>query len=78
MMVKGVDQDMFKSDVKRNLKLNYSYLFYTDGVIFLDSTLNKNTINIIVILRCFHIALGLKINLEKCDSLGVGITLEKV
>nr|GEV75973.1 RNA-directed DNA polymerase, eukaryota [Tanacetum cinerariifolium] len=50
-----------------------SHLFYADDALFLGEWSDKNLEVIIHTLRCFHLALGLKINIQKCQLLGVGV-----
>ena len=53
--------------------LQLSHLFYADDAIFVGDWSDSNISNIITILRCFHLASGLKINLTKSKILGIGV-----
>ncbi|GKA16393.1 RNA-directed DNA polymerase, eukaryota [Tanacetum coccineum] len=55
-----------------------SHLFYADDAIFLGEWNNTNINNIILLLRCFFLASGLKINLMKCKLMGVGVSTTEV
>ncbi|XP_076892373.1 uncharacterized protein LOC143544101 [Bidens hawaiensis] len=50
-----------------------SHLLYADDVVFLGEWSVTNAMNLQRILRCFHLASGLKANLEKCSVYGVGV-----
>nr|GEV51997.1 RNA-directed DNA polymerase, eukaryota [Tanacetum cinerariifolium] len=50
-----------------------SHLFYADDAIFMGEWSDYNMANIVKILRCFFLASGLKINIQKSQILGVGI-----
>ncbi|GJS17303.1 hypothetical protein Tco_0411775 [Tanacetum coccineum] len=55
-----------------------SHLLYADDAIFLGEWNNTNINNIVSLLRCFFLALGLKINLNKCKLMGVDVSTTKV
>nr|GEW40609.1 RNA-directed DNA polymerase, eukaryota [Tanacetum cinerariifolium] len=50
-----------------------SHLFYADDVVFIEEWSDSNMDNIIKILKCFFLASGLKINIQKSQVLGVGV-----
>ncbi|GJS06333.1 RNA-directed DNA polymerase, eukaryota [Tanacetum coccineum] len=50
-----------------------SHLFYVDDVVFIGEWSDSNMKNIVKILMCFFLALGLKINIQKRQVLGVGV-----
>nr|GEZ19209.1 RNA-directed DNA polymerase, eukaryota [Tanacetum cinerariifolium] len=50
-----------------------SHLFYVDDAIFMGEWSDSNMANIVNILRCFFLASGLKINIQKSQILGVGV-----
>nr|GEW35219.1 RNA-directed DNA polymerase, eukaryota, reverse transcriptase zinc-binding domain protein [Tanacetum cinerariifolium] len=53
--------------------LYLSHLFYADDAVFIGEWSDDNLDNLIRILNCFHLALGLKINVNKSQVLGVGV-----
>nr|GEV41168.1 RNA-directed DNA polymerase, eukaryota [Tanacetum cinerariifolium] len=55
-----------------------SYLFYADDVVFLGECSDDNLANLIRILQCFQLASGLRINVQKSQVLGVGVSLDIV
>ncbi|GKB21476.1 hypothetical protein Tco_0855399 [Tanacetum coccineum] len=59
-------------------QLTLSHLFYADDVIFLGEWSDANLANLIKILKCFHLASGLKINVQKSQLMGVGVSEELV
>ncbi|GJW74853.1 RNA-directed DNA polymerase, eukaryota [Tanacetum coccineum] len=50
-----------------------SHLFYADDVIFIGEWSEENISNIVMLLQCFYLVSGLKINLSKCSLLGIGV-----
>nr|GEZ79742.1 RNA-directed DNA polymerase, eukaryota [Tanacetum cinerariifolium] len=50
-----------------------SHLFYADDAIFMGEWSDSNMVNIVKILRCFFLASGLKINIQKSQIFGVGV-----
>ncbi|KAJ0454037.1 putative RNA-directed DNA polymerase [Helianthus annuus] len=49
-----------------------SHLFYADDAVIMGEWSRENVLNVVRILRCFHICSGLKINLSKSNLFGVG------
>nr|GFA11148.1 RNA-directed DNA polymerase, eukaryota, reverse transcriptase zinc-binding domain protein [Tanacetum cinerariifolium] len=49
-----------------------------DDAVFLGEWSDENLDNLLKILRCFHLASGLRINIAKSHVLGVGVPLEIV
>nr|GEV14628.1 RNA-directed DNA polymerase, eukaryota [Tanacetum cinerariifolium] len=50
-----------------------SHLFYADDAILIREWSDSNLDNIVIILKCFFLASGLKINIQKSQVLGVGV-----
>nr|GEY24170.1 RNA-directed DNA polymerase, eukaryota [Tanacetum cinerariifolium] len=50
-----------------------SHLFYADDAVFIGECFDSNLDNIVKILKCFFLASGLKINIQKSQVLGVGV-----
>ncbi|GJU04155.1 RNA-directed DNA polymerase, eukaryota [Tanacetum coccineum] len=55
-----------------------SHLFYADDVVFAGKWDKMNVATIVNVLKCFFLALGLKINLEKNKLMGIGVPHEDV
>lgn len=55
-----------------------SHLFYADDVIFIGEWSSENVQNIVLLLRCFFLVSGLKINLLKCKLMGVGMLMTEI
>lgn len=55
-----------------------SHLFYADDAVFLGEWGENNVNNIVLLLQCFFLASGLKINLQKCRLMGVGVKMEDI
>nr|GEX06310.1 RNA-directed DNA polymerase, eukaryota [Tanacetum cinerariifolium] len=51
-----------------------SHLFYADDVVFIGAWNNNNIQTLLSVLRCFYLASGLKINLHKSKSMGIGVS----
>nr|GFB13549.1 RNA-directed DNA polymerase, eukaryota [Tanacetum cinerariifolium] len=49
------------------------HLFYADDAVFIEEWSDSNMDNIVKILKCFFLASGLKINIQKSQVLGVGV-----
>nr|GEZ25887.1 RNA-directed DNA polymerase, eukaryota [Tanacetum cinerariifolium] len=50
-----------------------SHLFCADDAVFIEERSDSNLDNIVKILKCFFLASGLKINIQKSQVLGVGV-----
>nr|GEZ12956.1 hypothetical protein [Tanacetum cinerariifolium] len=61
-----------------NDSMSISHLMYADDVIFLGEWSSGNVHNLICMLRCFYLISGLKINVNKCNILGIGVSQEEV
>ncbi|GJV17737.1 RNA-directed DNA polymerase, eukaryota [Tanacetum coccineum] len=70
--------DGFFNGLHINASMSLSYLFYVDDAVFLEEWSDENLDNLLKILRCFHLASGLRINIAKSHVLGVGVPLEIV
>ncbi|GKF09148.1 RNA-directed DNA polymerase, eukaryota, partial [Tanacetum coccineum] len=55
-----------------------SHLFYADDAMFVGEWSDENLANLIRILKCFQLALGLKINLLKSQVMGIGVPTDVV
>nr|GFB54140.1 RNA-directed DNA polymerase, eukaryota [Tanacetum cinerariifolium] len=55
-----------------------SHLIYADDAVFIGEWSDQNMDNLLKILRCFHLASGLSINVNKSHVLGVGVPLDIV
>lgn len=55
-----------------------SHLMYVDDVTFICEWSKFNIINLHRLLCCFHLALGLKVNLHKSKVYGVGVDILEV
>ncbi|GJX95923.1 RNA-directed DNA polymerase, eukaryota [Tanacetum coccineum] len=70
--------DGFFNGLHINASMSLSHLFYADDAVFLGEWSDENLDNLLKILRCFHLASGLRINIAKSHVLGVGVPLEIV
>nr|GEY47481.1 RNA-directed DNA polymerase, eukaryota [Tanacetum cinerariifolium] len=69
---KATSDGLFKGiQIQRSMAI--SHLFYADGAIFIGEWSDFNLDNIVKILKCFFLASGLKINIQKSQVLGVGV-----
>ncbi|GKD01952.1 hypothetical protein Tco_1172226 [Tanacetum coccineum] len=67
-----VDAGMFNGIV------HLSHMFYADDAVFMGQWSTKNIDTIIYVLKCFHRASGLSINLSKSKLLGVVVSEDRV
>ncbi|GJX21087.1 RNA-directed DNA polymerase, eukaryota [Tanacetum coccineum] len=68
-----MDSGLYKG-VSINESFMLSYLFYADDVVFVGEWSDSNINNIIHVLQCFFLALGLKINIHKSKLMGIGVS----
>nr|GEX41989.1 putative RNA-directed DNA polymerase, eukaryota, reverse transcriptase zinc-binding domain protein [Tanacetum cinerariifolium] len=68
-----VDDGLFKG-FQLHGSVNISHLFYADDAMFIEEWSEQNLHNIIKVLKYFHLASGLKINIAKSQVLGVGVS----
>ncbi|GKA31135.1 RNA-directed DNA polymerase, eukaryota, reverse transcriptase zinc-binding domain protein [Tanacetum coccineum] len=66
------------SRISINDSLHLSHLFYADDVVFVGDWNDSNLATIVHVLKCFFLALGLKINMHKSKLMGIGVGLEEV
>ncbi|KAJ9549144.1 hypothetical protein OSB04_021687 [Centaurea solstitialis] len=50
-----------------------SHFFYADDALFVGRWSARNVLNLLRILRCFHLSSGLKVNLDKTCLIGIGV-----
>ncbi|KAJ0702066.1 putative RNA-directed DNA polymerase [Helianthus annuus] len=55
-----------------------SHLFFADDALIIGKWEENNAMNIVRILRCFHVCSGLKINLGKSNLFGIGVEAAEV
>ncbi|GKF09684.1 hypothetical protein Tco_0043908, partial [Tanacetum coccineum] len=72
-----VDAGMFNGIVL-NSAMHLSHMFYADDAVFMGQWSTKNIDTIIYVLKCFHRASGLSINLSKSKLLGVVVSEDRV
>nr|GEW74629.1 RNA-directed DNA polymerase, eukaryota [Tanacetum cinerariifolium] len=58
--------------------LTISHLFYVDDAIFVGKWDSSNLNIILKVLKCFHVASGLKININKSKLMGYGVHSDEV
>ncbi|GAU48001.1 hypothetical protein TSUD_404780 [Trifolium subterraneum] len=64
---------MFKGFKVGNSGLSVSHLKYTYDTIFLGETLVENLWTLKIVLRCFEMAYGFKVNFDKSSVMGVNV-----
>nr|GEZ93570.1 RNA-directed DNA polymerase, eukaryota [Tanacetum cinerariifolium] len=61
------------TSLQLNESMTISHLFYADDAIFIEEWSESNMENIVIMLKCFFLASGLKINIQKSHIMGVGV-----
>nr|GEY49823.1 RNA-directed DNA polymerase, eukaryota [Tanacetum cinerariifolium] len=74
---RAVDEGVFKG-IQLHGSLSLSHLFFADDALFMGEWSDSNLRGIIYILKCFFLASGLKINIQKSQVLGVGVPRSSV
>nr|GEW50273.1 RNA-directed DNA polymerase, eukaryota [Tanacetum cinerariifolium] len=69
---RAISDGLFKG-IQIQGSMAISHLFYADDAIFIGKWSDSNLDNIVKILKCFFLASGLKINIQKSQVLGVGV-----
>ncbi|KAL7598123.1 hypothetical protein Lser_V15G21490 [Lactuca serriola] len=55
-----------------------SHIFYADDTLFLEEWDEQNIANLVTILNCFYLVSGLKLNLQKSNLLGIGVSFQQM
>nr|GFB06436.1 RNA-directed DNA polymerase, eukaryota [Tanacetum cinerariifolium] len=76
-ITRAVNDGIFKG-LRITGSSSLSHLFYADDAVFIGEWSIENLDNLLKILNCFHLALGLCINVNKSHVLGVGVPLDIV
>nr|GEX60237.1 RNA-directed DNA polymerase, eukaryota [Tanacetum cinerariifolium] len=69
---RAVNEGLFKG-IRLQGSLFLSHLFYADDALFIGEWSDANLRGIIHIIKCFFLASGLQININKSQVLGVGV-----
>nr|GEU39705.1 RNA-directed DNA polymerase, eukaryota [Tanacetum cinerariifolium] len=69
----GATSDGLFKGIQIQGSMDISHLFYADDVVFIGEWSDSNLDNIVKILKCFFLASGVKINIQKSQVLGVGV-----
>ncbi|GJW35020.1 RNA-directed DNA polymerase, eukaryota [Tanacetum coccineum] len=67
-----VNEGLF-TGLQLNESMTISHLFYADDAVFIGEWSDSNMENIVIILKSFFLASGLKINIQKSHIMGVGV-----
>ncbi|GJX99335.1 RNA-directed DNA polymerase, eukaryota [Tanacetum coccineum] len=70
---RAVSEGVFKG-IQLHGSMSISHLFYADDAVFIGEWSDANLVSLVRILNCFYLASGLKINLQKSQVLGVGVS----
>nr|GEZ80368.1 RNA-directed DNA polymerase, eukaryota [Tanacetum cinerariifolium] len=65
--------DGFFKGIQIDGTTSISHLFYVDDVVLIGEWSDSNMQSIVTILKCFFLASGLKINIQKSQVLGIGV-----
>ncbi|GJY51090.1 RNA-directed DNA polymerase, eukaryota [Tanacetum coccineum] len=58
--------------------LKISHLFYADDAIFIGEWKESNLTTIVQVLKCFYLASGLKINMQRSKLMGIGVAVREI
>ncbi|KAJ0725407.1 putative catalase [Helianthus annuus] len=75
---KAVGKEIIKGVQLPNSGPCVSHLLYADDAIISREWSRANVINVLRVLRCFHICSGLKINIFKSNIIGIGVERQEV
>ncbi|XP_035843953.1 uncharacterized protein LOC110931403 [Helianthus annuus] len=75
---KAVGRGVFKGISLTNGGPCVSHLFYADDAIIMGEWCVENILNVIRVLRCFHICSGLRMNVNKSNIYGIGVDQQEV
>nr|GEV76016.1 reverse transcriptase domain, reverse transcriptase zinc-binding domain protein [Tanacetum cinerariifolium] len=77
--IKEASQSWFIKGVSvGNSNFNLSHLFYVDNVVIVSDWDKEDMDNIIQVLNVFYLAFRLKININKSNVYGVGVSTEEI
>ncbi|GKD02121.1 RNA-directed DNA polymerase, eukaryota [Tanacetum coccineum] len=77
-ILEACDNGIFKGIFLANSGANLSLLQYADDALFFGEWSRANALNLIHILRCFELASGLKVNIDKSRVIGVNVPVNEV
>ncbi|XP_071739247.1 uncharacterized mitochondrial protein AtMg01250-like [Rutidosis leptorrhynchoides] len=69
----ALEKDLFKGVEVEDDKVIVSHLQYADDTIFFGEWNRENAINLRMLLKCFELASGLKVNMQKSCIYGIGV-----
>nr|GFA10303.1 putative RNA-directed DNA polymerase, eukaryota, reverse transcriptase zinc-binding domain protein [Tanacetum cinerariifolium] len=72
-----VDAGLY-TGIRLSSDVNLSHLFYVDDAMFVRQWSDSNIKTLVHVLKCFHQASGLKINMSKSKIMGIHVNNEKV
>nr|GEV84137.1 RNA-directed DNA polymerase, eukaryota [Tanacetum cinerariifolium] len=72
-----VDEGLFHG-IKLHDTVNISHLFYADDAVFVGNWSERNIATLTHVLKCFHMASRLKINMSKSKIMGVHVNKDVV
>nr|GEU98515.1 RNA-directed DNA polymerase, eukaryota [Tanacetum cinerariifolium] len=78
MAFDSVRWDYLDGGIRIDESLTLSHLFYADDDVFIGKWDKVNVITIVNMLKCFYLASGLKINIQKSKIMGIGTSQEEV
>lgn len=78
MMLEACEKGIFKAIKVGKDEVELSHLQFTDDALFLGEWSAGNVVNLMHLLKCFEDASGLRINLHKSRTFGVGVPVLEV
>ncbi|GJV58049.1 retrovirus-related pol polyprotein from transposon TNT 1-94 [Tanacetum coccineum] len=77
-ILEACNKGLYKGVYLSNNSANISLLQYADDALFFGDWSRLNVIHLIHILKCFELALCLKVNISKSGIIGVGVSTSEV
>lgn len=75
-LAEALDKGLYKGVNLTNNYANLPTIRFANDTLFLGEWNISNALNLMRLLRCFHICFGLKINIAKCRVMGIGVHKE--
>lgn len=72
------EKSIFQGLKVLHTEITIPHLFYADDALFVGEWMKDNIKNLEIVLICFHVASGLKVNFNKSWVFGIGVNMQEV